>query len=235
MLRSLSALLLCATAAALAQTQPVNGKSGVEPGPDAGAYAAKDSTTGVSMGASVLTNRQIHHIFNNGLKGDYIVVVVAIYPESQVSVSPDQFRLRLASEPGLLRAMEPGEVARHVLGVKKTPTAGGVPSRLQVWNTETVGYEHGPYGRHGVYAESSTSVGIGDPQLGGAGPAPLPPDATELERTLVELGLADTKTSTPIAGYLYFRKPPMHGKPATYNLTWYGPMAQLHVAVPAPR
>lgn len=245
MFRRLSALLICAAAGcALAQQSepfprpdsgpPMNGAGGVEPRAGSELYPARDTTAGISMGAAVLTRRQIRHVFGSDLKGEFIVVEIGIYPQSQVAISPDQFRLRLGSEPGLLRPTEAAEVARLLGGRKATSTQPPAPTNIQVYQGATIGYGRGPNGRGGVYTSTETGVGIGNyPQPPVAG-GPPPPDVPDLERLLVESELPDVKTAAPVAGYLYFRKPPQHGKIPAYNITWYGPIAQLHVSVLPP-
>ena len=250
MLRQSGALLLCA-AAGFAQAQsnpfprpdtgpPLNGKSGIEPRPNAGAYPASDATTGISMGAAVLTHGEVRRIFDSDLKRQYIVVEIGIYPESPVSVSPDQFRMRVGSDPSLLRPVDAADVARSILGKKaQTAQQPQIPSPVAVYNTATIGYEHGPNGRSGVYTGAGTGVAVGDPRNDPqAAPPPAGttlPVAPDLERYLVERELPDTRTATPVAGYLYFPRPATHQKHPSFEITWYGPMAQLHVSVPSPR
>jgi hypothetical protein len=215
----------------------LNGKSGVEPRPDDAAYPAQDATAGISMGAAVLTRRQIRQVFGSGLKGQYIVVEIGIFPQSQVAVSPDQFRMRVGNDPGLLRPVDAVDVARSLLGDKKVQAPPQTPGHVQVDNTETIGYEHGPNGRGGVYVGSGTAVAVGDPQTAPQTPQPPAatiPNAPDLERLLVEHELPDTKTSAPVAGYLYFRRPDTRQRGPSYGITWYGPIAQLHVSVLSP-
>ena len=243
MLRRFGALLLCA-AAGLAEAQsnpfprpdagpPLNGKSGIQPRSDAGAYPARDSTSGVSMGAAVLTRAQIRHIFGHGLKGQFIVVEIGIYPESLIAVSPDQFRMRVGTDPGVLRPTDAADVAEAVLGKKaQAQTQPQIASPITVYNTATIGYERGPYGRGGVYAGGGTTVAVGnDPQAPSPPSGVTIPSAPDLERYLIERELPDTRTSTPVAGYLYFRRPATHQRDPNYGITWYGPIAQLHVSV----
>jgi hypothetical protein len=154
---------------------------------------------------------------------------VAVYPEpgSEVNLAAQDFMARFGSDPEIQRPLGPPVIAARP-GKKDAPPPDP-PGKVHVYTTETVGYEHGPYGRSGVYTGASTGVGIGDP---GPPPAPTGMDRTSIRMELDQLSLPERKISQATAGYLYFAKP-AKGKLLPLHLTYYGEQGQIQIEVPA--
>lgn len=141
-----------------------------------GDYAAQRTVSGLTIAGSVVPPDQLKKIFSKDLAhAGYIVLEVAIYPESGTSVdfASAEFTLRVGSDPNILPSLAPRSVASGekppTVSHSKTPQ---LPGNVHVYTTETIGYESGGYGRRGgVYTGTSTTVGVGSP---GAGPVYYP-------------------------------------------------------------
>ena len=140
-----------------------------------------------------------------------------------------------------------------------------LPDNVHVYQTATIGYEsrgNGQYGRQGgVYTGTSTTVGVGnapyppgpypDPRYppgdprnyppGGYPPSQPPtprgakPDWTALKTELESKELPSGRISAPVAGYLYFLKPPAKDRKADHELIWLRTAGQIRLAIPAPK
>ena len=139
-------------------------------------YAAHVNVGGVTLAASVVPAEQVKKLFSKDLNhAGYIVVEVAVIPESGTTAdfASAEFTLRVGTDATILAAQTP----RSVAGGEKPSTASKsktpqLPGNIHVYQTETIGYESGGYGRRGgVYTGTSTTVGVGDR---GVGPAPDP-------------------------------------------------------------
>jgi hypothetical protein len=217
-----------------------SGGPGIRPRANSSDYAAHQAAGGVDVGASVLSPDQVHKMFATDLNaGGYIVLEVAVYPEAgkQADISADDFLLRAGTNSESVRAANARAIAT-ILQAKNAQRPGKA-SDVTVYPTATVGYESGGYdpvtGRrvHGVYTGAGVGAGIGEPQP--PGPAPTGRDRYTMEQELNDKALPEGKTDKAVAGYLYFPKISGKGKPATYDLTYYGQagQVQLHLPVPA--
>lgn len=155
----------------------------------------------------MLPPNQVSKMFSRDIARDYIVVEVAIYPESRVpfDVAASDFALRVGQKVG--RADQPSEVfpwqekrdAAGRLPVEVTAETGAVYGRS---NDPLYGPGQGP----GTYS-----------RVGGLAPPPndipSPPDPRTDPRVLYDkiqrFALPEGMTKTAIAGYLYF---PQHSK-----------------------
>jgi hypothetical protein len=220
-------------------TEPPANTSGIAPRSQAADYPVHEPAPGVTVGASVLTPAQIKKTFPVNLdSAGYFVVEVGIFPENgQVTVDTDQFRLQVGDDRTMRRPVEPNQIISERKGGKphQPPT---IPGNVPVSTTATIGYESGgPYNRGGVYTGASTTIGTP-----GSAPYPYPDprtaapsgkDPCEIERDLLDKELAAGKTTTPVAGYLYFPKPKQKQKNPTYDLTYRGAGTTLHLSIPA--
>ena len=213
---------------------PPRNTSGIAPRSQPSDYKKFETAPGVTVGAVVLTPAQIKKIFpiNLDSKG-YIVVEVGIFPTAgQVTVDTDQFRLQVGDDRTMRKPMEPGDMVANPQS--KTHNPPTLPGNLPVSTTATIGYESGgPYNRGGVYTGASTTVGSP-----GSQPYPYPDprtmpqggkDTYQIEQELLDMELAAGKTNTPVAGYLYFPKPRAKQKNPTYDLTYRGAGATIHL------
>ena len=209
------------------------GDQGIGPRPAPTDYPAWRTAGGLTLAAAVLTPEQVKKRFHTNLNRGYVAVEVAVYPEAgrEVNLAVQDFMARFGSDPEIQRPLGPPVIAAR-LGKKGAPPPDA-RGKVHVYTTETVGYEHGPYGRSGVYTGTSTAVGIGDPGV----PPPPPPAPSGMDRTgirleLDQLSLPEGKISQATAGYLYFAKP-AKGKLSPLHLTYYGEQGQIQIEVPA--
>jgi len=199
---------------------------GLQPHASSVDYPSHDTVQGFAIGATVVPASEVKKRLSEDItRKGYIVVEVALYPESgtALDVSIDDFRLETS------RAMSPAMLDARLNGRK--PSHPRNPNIPDVYTSVTVGYESardnvgGGRQRGGVY--TATSVGVGTP---GAGPAPMPPRQTDvtLER-LEDHSLTEGRTAKPVAGYLYF---PKTKKKGPYELTYYGKTEQVKLTLP---
>jgi hypothetical protein len=222
-------------------------------------YAAHVSDGGATIAASVVPPDQLRKIFSKDLNhAGYLVVELAVFPDAGVSadVTSAEFTMRAGSDPAILTAQTPASIARGDKPTVAKSKPPQLPGNVHVYNTETIGYESGGYGRRGgVYTESGVGVGVGNPGSGvpqggcdprydpryGCQPMPAPPngkapkDNAAFRQELEEKALPEGKTSQPVAGYLYFPKPTSKQKDANYQLSWYRIAGQVRLSLPAPK
>src|SRR5215831_3516174 len=115
---------------------------GVRPRPSASDYAAHQDGKGVTLGATVLTPDQAKKIFAVDLnKLGYTVVEVAVYPDRDVEVAARDFILRDPKDGSTVRPAAPSTIAGKL--ARKDAPPPKVPERVQVYGSETIGYETG--------------------------------------------------------------------------------------------
>jgi hypothetical protein len=198
---------------------------GIRPRPTPNDYPARQTIDGVTFAAAVLTPEQVKRRFATDLNRGYIVVEMAIFPEGghETEMASRDFLARFGSSTEMERPLGAQAIAAR-LG-KKDPGAPSNPdslSKVHVYNAETIGYEHGPNGRSGVYTATTTGVSVGD-----RGTPPPPAQAPsgmtrhEVEQELDGLALPERRIAEETAGYLYFAKP-TKGKASPVHLAYYG-------------
>ena len=105
-------------------------------------YAAHAEAGGASMGAALLTSKEVHKAFTTDLTRCCRVVEVALYPgkDKSVVVSPDDFVLRLAGTDTAAKASSAVVVVAQLL-----PPNGNQPASNGVHGSVGghVGYESG--------------------------------------------------------------------------------------------
>jgi hypothetical protein len=213
------------------------GEHGIRPRPTPDDYPARQTANGMTLAAAVLTPEQVKKRFAADLNHGYVVVEVAVYPEAghEVNMATRDFLVRFGSDSEAERPLSPQAIAAR-LGKKDAPPPD-VPSKVHVYTTETVGYEHGPAGpnsRSGVYTGTSTGVAVGDPGYPPPSSAPSSQagmDRTSIQLELDDLSLPERKISEDTAGYLYFAKP-TKGKSSPLHLTYYGEQGQIQIKIP---
>jgi len=218
------------SAAIVASLASAAGDPGIRPRASSSDYAAHETVGGVEIAASALAPEQVRRLFAADLNGaGYLVVEVAVYPEKEIDLSVGDFLLRSGSQT--LRPVTGGAIAA-ILEEKNAPRHGNSRDAT-VYPSATIGYESGGYdpvtGRRtrGVYTGAGVGVAVGEPQPPGSASAG---QHQELENE----ALPESKTSQPVAGYLYFPRPSGKGKNPNYELTWYGPAGQVKLHLPAP-
>jgi len=231
--RTVSAVLFLLAACAMA-----GDRTGVPPRAAAD-YPARQTVGGVTIAAAVLSPEKARQLFDADLdRAGYLVVEIALYPEpgKQIDVSPGDFRLRMGPDPATVRPITPQTLATVLR--KADPTGKTHEPKIQspvtVYNTETIGYESGPYGRKGVYTASEVGVGIGhDPNAPHPPPTAKSRDRATLQYQLEEMALPETKTTRAVAGLVYFPKPSQK-RSAACEVLYFGLEGQGSLKLPVP-
>jgi hypothetical protein len=180
---------------------------GTVPRSAADKYAAHTEAGGASVGATLLTSKDVHKVFTTDLTRCCRVVEVALYPakDKAVDVSPGNFVLRLAGTDTAVKASSAVVVAAQLQQLHRNETASsGVTTAVEVH----VGYESGidPITGQRVHGiETGGGVGVG---VGNAQPEPRA-NSTDRDRYVMEMelnekALPDDTVTAPVAGYLYF-------------------------------
>jgi hypothetical protein len=182
-------------------------------------YASSKIETQYSIGAKLLSKKQVQNSFAAPLAGRYIVVEVAFYPAENKSINlqPSSFSLRNAEEKSSVAPVSPEEIASIL---QKTPQSS---RDVTLYPTANVGYESWPvYDGTGVKRVGGPVYGAG---VGVGLDKKTSPATTESDRKTMETELSDRElksgdVSSPVAGYLYF---PISGKEkANYELEYRG-------------
>ncbi len=203
--------------------------NGIRPRGSPADYPAHGTGDGVTVAAVVIPPAQVRKIFATDLNaGGYIIVEVAVYPESgrEADVSSGDFMLGGGGESSAVAPVNAGSIA-GALDRKAAPQIRGA-------NVDAaVGYERGTDPVTGRRASSVyTGVGVSNDPPGTLGPPPTGPDPWSMQQELEERSLPDGKTTQPVAGYLYFPKLSKKSKHAGYELTYYSANGRLRLSVP---
>lgn len=192
-------------------------KGGV-PRSSADKYKAHATHEQVSVGAELLTRKEVSKEFVANMNRCCVVVQVAVYPNEKepLKLSRDDFMLAIEGTDVTARPQ-----SSTVLSAKLTKDAN---SGVTTAATVGVGVEIGTYtdpatGQrvHVRGVTTSASVGVG---VGSSVPATVAERQREvIERELSENSLPEAKISVPVSGYLYFSLP-KHKKPAKYRLEY---------------
>jgi hypothetical protein len=186
---------------------------GTVPRSTAARYAAHATIDGTTLGATLLTSKQVHKVFTTDLTPCCLVVEVALYPEKdkQLDVWPDDFVLRLT---GTDTAVKPTGAQLLAWQLQKRNTDSSAVSTVAVAN---IGYESGTdprMGQHEHAVEAGGGVGVGVGRDPAAAQASADRDRNAMEMELNEKSLPEDTVSAPIAGYLYFALPKDNKKAA---------------------
>lgn len=196
------------------RAQDRNGNServrGIVPRSSADHYPAHTNHNGVSIGAELLTRKQVSKAFTADLNRCCLVVDVAVYPiqNEPLQISSDSFTLVLIGNETRTKPRSAGVIAAE-LQEASTPKGGTSTS-----TSSSIGYGTGTYidpvtGQpvHGRGVTTSTSVAVSSGSGGGVSPAAAEQDREMKERELREKGLPEAKAAMPVSGYLYFLAP----------------------------
>lgn len=197
------------TASSNAQTtdDDSSGPRGSVPRSSADRYHSHAQRDGTSVGANILTPKQVQKAFVSDLNRCCIVVEFALYPskgKDPHDLSLDDFALYISGSDIATKPQSATVVAASL----QKKAGSGAPVSVQ--SGATVGYESGTYSDpntgqptkvHGVYTATEVGVGVGHPN---PAPGSTDRDRQVMEKELVEKGLPEGKTAAPVAGYLYF-------------------------------
>jgi hypothetical protein len=193
-------------------------------------YSAHQVSGKIAIGAAYVSPAQVKKLFGEDLdKRGYVVFEVGMFPsDAEADVSPDDFKLK-SKEGSVTRSATPHMVATDAHPQQSTPPA--LPGKVHVQTVDTVGYEHGSYGRGGVYTD--TSVAVSNYPTAPNPPPPARNGNGGLEQRLDEKSLPDIKTRRAVAGYVFFPKP-ANDKRTEYELLYAGTDGQVSLKlVPA--
>jgi hypothetical protein len=194
-------------------------------------YHAHATFEGVSIGAELLTRKEVAKEFAANVNRCCLVVRVALYPKKDelLSVSLDDFTLTVAGTDTPIRPQSATVVSAKL---EKSSSNRGVTTSASAG----IGYETGTYidpvtGQpvrvHGVTTSAGVAAGVGDPV-----PATVAEHEREvIERELSEKGLPEAKTAIPVSGYLYFSLP-RQKKDTKYHLEYAVKGATLNLELP---
>jgi hypothetical protein len=213
---------------------------GLKPRPGPADYPAQDTTSEVTVAASILTPDQVKATFSTELK-DYLVLEVAVYPATgkTMDLTTADFVLRAGDRGDLIRPANPRAIAASNQRKNQPPPASGGRD-ITLYPTATVGVGSGtdPWtGRRntGVYTGAGVGVGVGG-SGGPMGPDPPRPASTDQDREVMREELTDQMlpegaTSAAVAGYLYFPMP-AKARTAALELHYYAPGDRVRVSLP---
>jgi|GEM_PF-746080 len=216
------ALLSTSPSKAQSTDDDSSGPRGSVPRSSATRYHSHAQSNGTSVGAEILTRKQVQKTFVSDLNRCCIVVEFSFYPSKEKvphDLLLDDFALYISGSDIATKPQSATVVAASL----QKKAGSGAPVSVQ--SGATVGYESGTYtdpntGQptkvHGVYTVTEVGVGVGHPN---PAPGSTDRDRQVMEKELVQKGLPEGKTAAPVAGYLYFS---MHDrkKNAKYQLEY---------------
>jgi hypothetical protein len=183
--------LLAGVAFVIAASLATAGPKGTIPKASADLYPVHADHDGTRIGAAVMSPDEVRRVFGFDVDRSCIIVEVALYPpdgeEHKVLLS--DFSLRIAATNTAV----------------KPSTATAVAANWQQIFREQQEVKDEPFaeaaaGPHNVHTTAQVRVETVDSSLHPGSEK----DRATLEAELAEKGLAEGKTSSPVAGYLYF-------------------------------
>jgi len=203
---------------------------GTVPRSSADKYMKHGSQGNVSIGAELLTHKEVSKEFVADLNSCCVVVQIAVYPSenSPLTLSRDDFTLTITGADAGVRPQSAtvvsAKLSKDVNGGVTTTASVGVGVELGTYIDPVTGQ---PVHARAVTTSASVGVGVG---------GPVPPTAAErareaIERELAEKSLPEAKISVPVSGYLYFSLPKQK-KPVKYQLEYTIGDEKLIVSLP---
>lgn len=181
-------------------------QGGTAPRSSADKYHAHAELQGVSIGAELLTRKEVSKEFAADVNHCCVVVQVAVYPKKDeaLNIFRNDFKLTVEGSDTPVRPQSAGLISAKL---EKAEDSSGVTNSTSA----EIGYESGsstdpvtgqPVRGHTVTRSAETGVGAGDGVRVPAAEAEH--DREVIERELSEKGLPETGTVLPVSGYLYF-------------------------------
>lgn len=190
-------------------------RSATVPRSSAEKYHAHATQGGVSVGAELLTSKEVSKEFAADVNHCCLVVQVAVYPgqDESLNLSLDNFTL-IADGTGTPIRPQSATVLSAKLGKNNRLNDGPTTAANAGVGYESATYTDPATGQkehaHNVTASVGTSVD-------GGPAATAEPDSEAIRRELSDKGLPEAKVTTPVSGYLYFALPKQK-KDAKYRL-----------------
>lgn len=190
---------------------------GIQPRAAAAAYPVSRQQPRFSIGAQLLSAKEVEQKLSTPLGKRYLVVEVGIFPAASQAIDllAQDFTLREGSDNQAFFPSAPADIADEISGAHRR-SAGVYP---------TTGVGYGPWG-------PSVGVGVGVypyPRRGGMGER----NTRVMETELREKSLPEGSLTQPVAGYLYF--PLTRKRNAHYNLEFTRNGETVALALPDPR
>jgi hypothetical protein len=197
-------------------------------------YAAQAGDQEATLAASLLSPAEVKRFFAADLNKRYYIVEVAIYPKSGAGVDVDRYDFGLKSDDRVAHADTP----REVVSIWQEKFPGLARRGPAVTVDESVVYASGRdpvtgQKQHGVGTYSDVTVANDDRQRRPDPPANSGPDPYAIEASLRDKALKEGRTSTPIAGYLYFPRIPKAPKSGKLELEHSNPSGTVVLSLPA--
>lgn len=167
-------------------------------------YAARESTASFAVGALRIPPVDVKKMFAADLnRAGYVVIEVGVYPVggAEVDIRPDAFTLLTQNSRTAARSVDPDAIAAQIARER-------VPSQTA---SSDVFRATGVPGGHGRLISPPDGRQNGSVLGGEVEDYPPPSTVSKLgaiEQELWEKSLPDGKTNVPVAGYLYFPRPP---------------------------
>jgi hypothetical protein len=189
---------------------------GIPPRPKPSDYPAHQDTKSATLAAIRVPARQIEKMFSPEIARQYVVIEVAVYPESSFEVDWFDFALKIGDT--VTHVEKPRDVATP------WPEKSSNPDKAVSVITETgVVYSRTSDPVNGRRSGWGTYEGVGvtnDPRA--ATPSPPPrqgPDPQIVEQRVREKSLPQGRTRNAVAGYLFFPQYTKH-KGSGMELQW---------------
>ena len=180
------------------------GRTATAPRSSAEKYHSHATNDGVSIGAELLTRKEVSQEFAARLNNCCRVVQVAVYPkkDAPLDLSLDDFALFVGETDIPVRPQSATVISAKL---EKQRSKGSVATSENVG----IGYESGTYidpvtGQPVHVRGTTTSAGAGVAVGDAVPPAVAERDREVIERELSEKGLPEAKVAIPVSGYLYF-------------------------------
>jgi hypothetical protein len=198
-------IFLCLTFSIFSGLAAAGDPAGVPLRPLPSSYPARQSARTATIAAAIVPSDQAAKMFSPEIAEQYIVVEVAVYPESghTVDVKPLLFTLRIGDR--FSNAEQPGDVAPSAPSPR--PVVGrstGVTTETGVAYSRTTGPANGRSQNLETY--SSVAVANGDARQPPPPPSNSGPDPRVGADRLWNKALPEGQTAKAVAGYLYFAR-----------------------------
>ncbi len=165
-------------------------------------YHAQAEHLGVSIGAELLTRKQVSKEFAANVNHCCLVVQVAVYPRKDelLSIFRNDFTLTVEGADAPVRPQSADVISAKL---EKAEDSSGVTTSTGAGiDYESGGYTDPVTGQPVRGHTVTRSADVGEPVRVPAAVAEL--NRQGIERELNEKGLPEAKTALPVSGYLYF-------------------------------
>jgi hypothetical protein len=216
------------------------GSPGIRPRADVTEYPAQNGFDAAAFGVAVIPPGEVKKIFAADLNGaGYVVIEVGFFPKAgrEVDLSPLDFTLLADPNSISERPADADVVAAASAGKQPRPRSETDSSEVNAGaSIQHESYPDPVTGRRigTTITGVSTGVGVGTPAGGPRFPAASTSNRDQLEQQLWAKSLPDGKTSTPVAGYLYFPKPSKKSKNDSWVLRWENTAGKVKIVIQNP-